>query len=292
MSIRPRWARRRRAASRVASLRDSGRTVVRSSSSCWRLALRKSMRSLPGRTACRVTTSRPRCSAVRRRASDATMARNRSMLRRTSSRSSRSVTCGVADCSPCPGPGRRRGPPAPARATSGAEPLERLVRRPAAGRAAALAHLPEQVDGDLGHLLEGAGVVVGQGHREQVAQVVDVQVVVGVEHGLRGAGAGREVQVERHVEDVALAAASHQRRRQPLAQQLAPVEAEHLHDGRGIDGLAGPGGDALACAARRRTRPDGRPGRHGCPRAVVLMTVTGPRRGRGCCGPSPRRRRA
>ena len=186
------------------------------------------MRSVPGRTACRVTTSRPRCSAVRRRASrrdhgaePVDVAPHLVALEPVGHLRSRACHCRPRLALP---PGRRRPAPLPSACTSNVCGRSRSSVWYADKPPVAVPPSPtsaEQVDGDLGHLLEGPRVVVGQGHREQVAQVVDVEVVVAVEHRLRGARAGGEVEVEDHVEDVALAAAAHERRGETLAQQLA-----------------------------------------------------------------------
>ena len=76
MSIPPRWARRRRAASRVARWRPSGATRRRRSARVSAFAERKSVCSAWRRTPVRAAASRPRISEPRRDVSACTMRRN------------------------------------------------------------------------------------------------------------------------------------------------------------------------------------------------------------------------
>ena len=86
MSMRPREERRRRAASRVASLRERGWIAPRSSSSSAGPARRKGVCSAGARTAYRLIRSAPRASALRRRVSASTRRRKAATPVRTSSR--------------------------------------------------------------------------------------------------------------------------------------------------------------------------------------------------------------
>src|SRR5690606_33552246 len=84
------------------------------------------------------------------------------------------------------------------------------------------------------------------GHGQQVTQVVEVEVLVDLACCLRSADTCREVEVEGHVEDVALPAPAYECGRQAFAEQSAVAHPQHVDHRRRVDGLTGAGRDALA----------------------------------------------
>ncbi|CAM5315118.1 hypothetical protein SCHAM137S_06551 [Streptomyces chartreusis] len=139
---------------------------------------------------------------------------------------------------------RTRAPPTDVVAHPGqqrlrAQPLQRLVRRPAVRlrRGSVAAEPVHRLHREAAH---HRPVVGRQRRRQPVPQVVPPRgLLVGA------ADAAREVQVEDRVEHRPLPGAVQQRRRQPLAQQLPVREAERLDGLRRVHGLAGADPDAV-----------------------------------------------